>query len=318
MEFIVKKTTELSEEQIRQVCELFEEVFEGSLKSPETFREEFCNTVLGYSFHGLIVEQGRIVGSHSMVPVTYMADGKEVVWGVTGDTMVKKEYRNFLNILDLVETAEDYMKASGIDFIFGFPNDNAYPVFTKALSHVEIGRLDTYILPCRIGGIKPRLKALNFLSMFFSRFLLLASRLNSGGRVHRYRIDKQREDFYANRLKWFGGNYEKVRSQGFTFVYKVTVYEGIRTAFLLDLDNVSKRNFNGSVRHIFRKEKERIDAVIYVGRLPFTSWSMIRVPRKFEPKRFYFTGRMLGKETDPGLVMELGNWNVNLSCYDLI
>jgi len=52
--------------------------------------------------------------------------------------------------------------------VYGFPNDNDYPVFRKAKLMRDIGKLSTYYLPYRIGGIIPKLK---FLNVFLLEFL---------------------------------------------------------------------------------------------------------------------------------------------------
>jgi hypothetical protein len=93
----------------------------------------------------------------------------------------------------------------------------------------------------------------------------------------------------------------------------------VRTAFIIDMDLISPRGVNGAVRHILRKHSHEIDIVLYVGRLPFRSLSVVKLPRRMEPKNFHFTGSVLDKtKVDEGLVLDINNWNVNLSCYDLL
>jgi len=59
MEFITKTTTELSTEELRQLKELFEEVFERP-SSIEGFINNYTNNDLGYSFHTLIIKDDMI------------------------------------------------------------------------------------------------------------------------------------------------------------------------------------------------------------------------------------------------------------------
>lgn len=52
--------------------------------------------------------------------------------------------------------------------LFGFPNDESYPVMIKGFKVKDIGRLTTYILPIKIGPIIPRMR---WLDPFFRLFL---------------------------------------------------------------------------------------------------------------------------------------------------
>ncbi len=320
MEFVVKKTTELTDGQIGQISALFAEVFEGNTKDPATFREQYLNTVWGYSLHGLMVEDGRIVGSHSFIPVCYIVDGREVVWMVGGDTMVKKKYRNFVDTLDMRVLSQDVARKDyGVDFVFGFPNDNNLQFDVKGLGYKEIARLNTYALPYRVGGIRRKLRWLNPLSMLFCRALVFAGRLQCSGKPTRYRIDKDRTDFAETRLKWFGGEYLHGEAAGCNFVYRIKLHEGVRTAFIIDMDAVSPRGVNGAVRHILRRHSREIDMILYVGKLPFRPLSLVKIPRRWEPKKFHFTASVLNPEgVDRSVALDINNWNVNLSCYDLL
>ncbi|HEX7869162.1 MAG TPA: GNAT family N-acetyltransferase, partial [Chryseobacterium sp.] len=168
MTVIYKKTTELSDVEIQNICDVFSQVFPEHSRSVSDFKNEFLNTDFGYSFHGLLMDGEKIVGSQSYIPFVYLVDGTEKEAGLSVDTMILKEYRNFDNIFDLLSKGHKMLKESGFSFVFGFPNDNAYPLLIKGLREKDIGDLSTYILPYRIGGIKEKLKSFNFISKMFS------------------------------------------------------------------------------------------------------------------------------------------------------
>ena len=114
------------------------------------------------------------------------------------------------------------------------------------------------------------------------------------------------------------GNYSKVSLPALDFVYKVEDYEGIRAAFLIDVEQKSAKNFCRAARYIWKYEKKNCDIVLYVGVLPFKNTGFIKIPRKYEPKKFNFTAilnsNILGKKE----FYDINSWDVNLSNYDLL
>jgi hypothetical protein len=96
-------------------------------------------------------------------------------------------------------------------------------------------------------------------------------------------------------------------------------YEGIQSAFLIDVFEKSEANFNKAVRYIIKNHHKDFDILLYVGHLPFRRHGLIQVPRKLVPKEFHFTGEILRKEEiDESFVFNINNWDVNLSNYDLL
>ena len=105
------------------------------------------------------------------------------------------------------------------------------------------------------------------------------------------------------------------------FTYKVMDYNGIRTAFLIDVFEKSERNFKKAVKYILKNEKQHIDILLYVGHLPkgLRNVGLVRMPHKYEPKHFHFTARVLDKNAiEEVTVLNIDNWDVNLSNYDII
>lgn len=318
MEFVIKKTTDLADSEISRICLLFEEVFVGHSKNLLDFKNEFLNTALGYSYHALLFDKEEIVGAHSLIPCHYKMGEKAILTAFSVDTMIRRGYRDFFNLKDLVELTEMEAKKAGIHFIFGFPNDNSYPVLKKGLKYSDIGKMSTYIYPYRIGGIKSGLHFLNFLSIIFCRFMEFISVLVSNKTINTFLVDKDRTLYDSYRYKWFNNSYKQITLDNFRFVYRIVLHEGIRTVFLLDMDNVSSHNILRAVSYIRKKNGKEFDLLMYVGWLPCKHLPLIKLPRKLEPKNFNFTGKFLDKENIDDRFFNIENWNVNLSCYDLI
>jgi hypothetical protein len=314
MEFIVKKTVDLTDSEEKGILSLFNTIFEQD-RSLEQFHNQFLNNPLGYSFHSMMLDNGQIVGCDSYIPSYYTVNGKRVLFSNAVDTMVSKPYRDFVNLYDMVITVHEYMKKEGVVHVYGFPNDNAYPVFHKAKLMKDIGSLTTYCLPYRIGGIKRKLKIFNGLSVFFVTMYVFLTSLFASKTVHHFPIEKEAASYNVTRYKRLDAKYNRVSE----FVYKLMEYEGIRSAFLIDVFEKSAANFNKAVRYIIKNHHKEFDILLYVGRLPFRFHGLMSVPEKLAPKNFHFTGEILRKgEIDNNLVSDISNWDVNLSNYDLL
>lgn len=50
----LKKTTELAENEMEQICILFHEIFPKHSMTVESFRNRYLQTPLGYSIHALL------------------------------------------------------------------------------------------------------------------------------------------------------------------------------------------------------------------------------------------------------------------------
>ena len=73
----IKKTTDITEQEIEGVATLFKEVFSHKM-TLESFKNRYLNTPTGCSVHALLKdEKGTIVGCHHLVPFYYIFDGKK-------------------------------------------------------------------------------------------------------------------------------------------------------------------------------------------------------------------------------------------------
>ena len=72
--FVVKKTNELSEEEIDEINKLFNEVFNinsQTLRTKEEFKKKFLNNFLKFSFHSLMKLNNKIVGCYHVIPYEF-------------------------------------------------------------------------------------------------------------------------------------------------------------------------------------------------------------------------------------------------------
>lgn len=315
--FEVKKTSELTIEEKQQIITLFNEIFEKN-RSAQEFDNQYYNNVKGNGIHCLMKADGVVVGHDAGIPCYYNINGQRVPAMCNIDTMIHPKYRGLENYYDLMKTAFDWYKAGGYEFVYGFPNDNAFPLITGIKIMKFVGNLDTYCLPYRIGGIKKKLCFMNWASILFCDCWTSVSSLFASDKVQHFLIEKESETFNETRYKRMDGNYSKVSLPGLDFVYKVEDYEGIRAAFLIDVEQKSAKNFCKAAKYIWNQEKKNCDIVLYVGVLPFGNTGFIKIPRKYEPKKFNFTAILNSKVVGKKEFYDINSWDVNLSNYDLI
>jgi len=311
--FKIKKTTELSSEEISAIVEMFKVVMDHD-RTEEIFLNQFLNTPLGYSFHVLMYDDGAFVGTHTNVPSYFTIDGEKKLFITGCDTMIMKKHRDIFNYMDMLSFCSREMKKIGAAVDYGYPNDLNYKILMKGKLSKTIGHMYTYCLPFRIGGIKHGFGCFNWLSEMFCCCWLYVSAIFASKKVHHFRIEKDLESYNQCRYKRNDGEY--CIQEG--FVYKIMEYEGIRTAFLIDVFEKSPYNFCKAVKYILKHDKKNFDILLYSGYLPFSITGMVRIPHKFEPKHFHMTGGIYDKTINKELMFDISNWDTNLSNYDLI
>lgn len=318
MEVIVRKSTELSAVEFQQISQLFEEVF-GKPRSVELLHRQYEQNPFGFAWISMMVENDRIVGVNSYVPSYYIYRGEKLIFANSIDSMVEKQYRDFFNFNDMVRKAFSTMFSHGVAFVYGYPNDNSYPVFIKSKLMKDIGKMRTYCLPVHIGGLNQSLKIFNPVSELFFKLYVTLCGLWASSSSYPAIISKDEESYNLTRYERGGHDYSTFTfPDGLTIYYKIKNHEGIRTAFLIDLSKKTPKTFNKTIRYIIANHCKEFDLLLYPGWLNFSNTSMIRLPRRFEPKNFNFTGKILDKKAIGDDIWDIRNWDTNLSNYDLI
>lgn len=321
MELVNKKTNELTKEEIREYCSCFSKVMHRD-RDAAVFNTIFTNTCLGYSFHSLLkAEDGTVMGGYTSIPMPYEVDGKEMLFAFGVDLMVDESLRDDVsNLLSIIKGNDKVLKENGIKCFYGFPNDNSYKVNLAFIRMKDIASLETYILPWKVGAVKPSLKILNPLSSLLAKMMVASSKLSKNKLVTDYSIHKKRPEFDESRYMWFDKTeYRHYQDDEMTCHWKVSSFEGIDAAFLMDVYPMSKYNFDKAVRIAYKDCVDKVGLLLYVGCLPFSSCSMINVPMKFAPKNFHFVAKILDKAAlSKDMVCNGKNWDVNLASYDLL
>lgn len=317
MTIISKKTFELTINECRGIHLLFEKVFERH-RTLEVLFAEYTNTVKGYSYHAICEDCGCIVGHVVYVPFKYMNNNKPFFLSLGIDAMVHPGYQGKGLYRKLTEACCSSSIADGCIMRIGFPNENSYPIQVKSFNFNDIGRLNTFCLPIRIGEIYKKLKYFNFLSRLFCKLTILFSTFSKRSNTqYLYKYRKERESFDNIRYRWFEGDYTIIENNAGKFIYKKAAYKKYSATFLVDVYPLSKSLFDTAVRYIYEKE-DKESLIIYVGNLPFKPLSMIRIPYCLEPKHFHFVGKVFDENKLQSDILNIKNWELNLSNFDLL
>ena len=321
MEIKIKKTIELSDKEIEEYVILFNKVFNLN-STVESFKDVYLHSCLGYSIHSLLYnDEGVFIGSYSFIPYYYKVKGDRKLFSLGSGLFIREDDRkNIDNLFSLVSTTMKFMKDNGYVLYLSFPNDESDIVSRVLIKQKRIGFLDTYILPYKVGVFKKSLSILNPFSIVLSKILLGLSGLSYNKDIQEYMIAFDRDVFYKWRYKRdYSNAYHIFNDNDFNAVWKISNFKGINACFLMDVYPMSKRNFDKAVREMVSAEKGKAGLFIYVGHLLFSPMSMIKIPRKLEPKKFRFDYKLLDKkQICKEDVENIDNWEVNLASYDLL
>lgn len=314
--FGFKRSDQFAPEEVQQFTDLFQRVFGKTLDDTQ-FDRKYRHTPLGYSYHGLMEVQGRIVGAYNLVPYEYRCFGATRLFALSVDAMVDTEHRSGpFNLLKMARPAYNAAARDGVVFAFGFPNEQAYAFTRKILAWRDVGPLEFYALPINIGAFRPALRWAN-----------PVSRLCAAGIAHipKPRRDR-RTDFHVEKV--CDENFRRHRydsrygvlplNRGGECTYRI--YEeddGVRVLYIIDVDPLSAHCFAEAVARLHGIAASSADLMLYVGRVPFAPRGLWRVPPSLRPRQIRMCGRVLDPKGVDERILDLENWNVNISNFDV-
>ena len=316
-QFSLKRTDQLKEHEKAQFLHLFSLVFSKSMTVSQ-FNRKYLRTPFGYSYHGLMKANNAVVGAYNTIPYNYDFFGESVTFCLSVDTMVDQQYRCRypLALLKMANSVFDLMRQDGICFIFGSPNDNAYTYTTKVLKWSGMGELDFYVLPRNLGAVIPQLRWLNFLSRVCVGALvrLPARKCRT---EPKYSVEKKRDRQFAEHR--YDSSYGFVDLDGGgKYTYKIYCEDfGVRALYLIDVHPLTPAAFDNSIESVYAKCSHAFDIMLYVGKLPFVPTRMIRVPESRRPRRIQLCGRILDPQIVDERILQIENWNINISNLDV-
>jgi hypothetical protein len=316
MEYLVKKTYELSEPEKKVIAALHLRVFNRELPLAE-FNRKFGLANTGYSYHGLILDNGIIVGNYAAIPYRYQYFGKQHVFALAVDGMIDEQYRDFHSYNKVASLVYEALKRDQIPFIYCFPNEQAYLYTKRVLKWKDIGKLDYFIHPLRPGAARKVLGVFNWLFRGWSwsnNKIIRHMNLCRDKRDHN--IQKVLDDSFK-RFRYDDTYTAGNLGPGISYFYRIYIEDGARIAYVIDIDPLNKATLGQAVAEISCRESKNIDLVLYIGKLEHVPVNLIRIPLRWEPKKVRMTGKILLPDMVDERVFDLNNWLVNIASFDI-
>jgi hypothetical protein len=318
MKVVVKKTIELSCDERDSITAIFNRVFQKKESPVDFFRKYFWTKSEG-SYHALMICDEGIVGCYSVIPYKYRFFEREIWFGLSVDTMIDENYRGSpFNLKKMATAVYDKLVLDGVSFVFGFPNENVYLVRKKILKWVDVGSLDFYVLPIRIGQLKASLKFACWVSRFLAYMMVQYAQHAAikAATQPRYKIQMSganAEDYISRR---FDRDYKVVKDEAGYFAYRTSFEDNAYVAYIVDVQPLEQARLEQAVSSIYKNEGH-VDAIIYVGKLPFRVRNLIRLPQKYAPKAIRMSGLILDRSKVDERVFVMSNWQVGLANFDV-
>ena len=316
---IFKTTDRLEESEREQMRDLFLRVFNKSM-TKDAFERKFLCTPKGYSYHSLMLHQGAVTGAMSAVPWRYKVFDEEWIFALSVDVMIDPAHRGGGHILKMTDLVHQGLIEDGVPFIFGFPNEQFYPVQKRLLRYEVIGELDYYALPLNIGAVARKLAwfraGLDGLSRVACKYAVRSCRIPRDSRSQ-YNIAKVADAQFEQHR--YDASYSRVTlTDGAVCTYKIWEEEGgVRTLYIIDVAPLTRASLARAVKQVFETALDAADLVIYVGKLPYKPAGLWKVPDSRKPRRIRMTGKVLIPGLVDASVLDIENWRVNLSDFDV-
>lgn len=311
----VKKTDELSENEWTEYINAFNTVFKKKLTS-DHFKTKYYGASLGYSVHGILFKEDQIVGMFTAIPRQYIYKGKEIAIALGCDAFILKGHRkDELFLKDMADVVTTKLNTLGVSHFISIPNKTAYPYWKYFGGWKDIGKLSYYIIPLRVSMLLGKYAYLDSFSFFafkmivtcYSFFTFLRKSDNKA--IHLKRDQKYFEQRYTPDYV-----IRETSDKG-KFVYRIYIEDNIRTAYLIDCFPQSKAHITLALKQIIKEARDKIDVILFVGKIDNPPFFFLKVPEKREPRIQPFIGLSFDNSIDNDF-FSMDSWEISLANFD--
>lgn len=314
--FKVKKTTELSDQDIEQLLYLVHSTM-NEKRTKKNYKDKYLYNFLGFSFHALMIKDNKIVGCNTVIPQEFNFFDNNFIFGQWCETLIDKNFRgDFSNFKKLGVILNDELLKNNIYFIYGLPNRALYVVSKRLLGMKDIGKLDYYVYPKKLNKFLTSYYPFNiFLCFMLKIFMRLRMKFT---KENKFKIHKLNNEGFRRARYLDNSNYKTVIKDRLQFTYKTETsskHNNAKIIWIMDVDPLKKSNLEKSV-NLLRKVANDVDLIIYIGKLQTVPYNLIKIPDKFIKEHNIFSGKILDKTKINESIFNYKLWNINSSNFD--
>ncbi len=316
------KTPGLSDSDWQQIVEGFSRSFDRK-KDKQDFLSYYKRNEFGYSYHAVARNSDNIIyGYTSVVPFFYTIVGETVKIGLSGGSFVLEEYRSDIFLFKkMYEALKQRCSSDNLVGIVGVPNSNSFQYTIKILKKTHLRDLNYYVLPVAPHSSLSNNAIIQTGLTFFARLFTGANKLISG----LFNVEeeeksiklKESESFLEFRLD---EKYTKLQRKEMSGAYRMFDEDGRSVAYIMRFSEGGRRTYRALsylVHEIIKREKP--DLVFFIGTLKLKQYLLIKVPKRFEPKKLPLTITLLDSCADKYKEMLLcaDKWDFGLINFDV-
>lgn len=311
-------TTEWTEQDWATYTVGFNEVFKKEYP-PSFFQKKYINVKDRNSYHALLEDEKEgVVGGCTILPCQYERNGEIFLIGLAVDVFIRESYRSDpLMLRRMYKQLKSILIEKGVVAVVAVPNATAYPYWKNVVKWKDIGTINYWMLPVRIGNILNKWSFLNCISLLYTytvtSFSVLTSICNASTSNYTYRILPE-DEFLQHRYE---GDYTIYKDNIYFYVFRIMNEKGIKTAYILDATKYGMRSSKAllkAVRHILQS---KVDLVLYVGKMGCFQTLFFKAPKKVEPKLLPLTCDLMSDEDKYTDIYQMDEWDFGLKNYDV-
>tara|TARA_B100001063_G_C16655992_1_gene498511 strand:+ start:19 stop:900 length:882 start_codon:yes stop_codon:yes gene_type:complete len=289
LNFVVKKTFQISESDFNSYCDIFNLIFKKKLSNND-LKKKYLSGKDGYAIHSLLYNDEEICAGFTLIPYNYIFNNKKIIIALGCDAFVKKEYRcNEMILYKLYKNLTKTQLSEDIKFVISIPNSRASKYWEIIAKWKKIGNLNLKIFPLNLFKMKFLWKRIFFFLNYFS----------SDNNNFELYIDTNKS-FLETRF--YG--YEKYKNSYFK-IYREGKYSVL---YLFCIDSISSNEKINLFRYLFKNYD--IDFFSVCTNYDFKPF--IKVPKYLIDRDINV---MINKEFEPNNY-KFSKWALSLTNFD--
>lgn len=320
MEIKVCKSIEWTEREWESYAFGFNEVF-GTSYSVDLFKDKYLSVHNGYALHSLLLNaDGEVVGGITVIPCVYTCGNAEFLNGLAVDVFIRESYREDpLMLRRMYKKLRVLLESEGVLAVTAVPNATAYPYWKNVVKWKDVGDVNYWAVPVRVGNVLGRCRVLlNACSMVYSHCAYALSALTGlfSSKQRAYDFAISMDDKYVGH-KFTSGQYNVWQEGDSRIVYRTVNEDGVMAAYVISATQNGQRSSS-----MFRKAvgiilKQKVDIIIYVGKMGIFQTLFVRIPKRFEPKGLPLMFDIITPNDMFSNAYDINNWDFGLLNYDV-